>query len=217
MHNFDIKYTLDDYYEYYSFVMFKQRMIREIIFFTLFVGIGVYWLIDQSEQTQGIFLPIFSFAMAVLIPLMTLAYIPLIRGQLKKRQEEIDKTHINVTFNEDEVVYENLTINPEKPVEPKPEVSQDEATEVEEKPAEPEVVEEKATEVNKEENIFRLKYENFMVVKETKHLFLFYLDRSTCIIIPKNKYTTMTELDSFKEFILGHINPKRVRFASSKK
>ena len=212
MHKFDIKYKLEDYYEYYKFIMFRQRLIRESLFFFIFVGIGVYWLAAKQE---GLFIPIFSFCMAVLVPMMTLLYVPLIKRQLSKRQDEIDRTHIVVSFDENEVVYENQTAPVEKPIsepvvekEKKEEDNQSEDT----TPVDNNKKEEQQPEQPKEENIFRLKYENFLSVKETKGLLLFYLDRQTVVIIPKTTYCQGDDLSEFKMFILSHINPRRVRF-----
>ena len=229
MHKFDIKYTLDDYYEYYKHIMFRQRLVRDFLFFAIFVAVGIYWLASGQE---GIWIPIFAFSMAVIVPCMTFIYIPLIKNQLKKRQDDIDRTHIVVTFNDDEVFYENQTVKPEeKKEEPKQEekpqeVPQEKQTEEaakeevveevkEETPAEKkkEETSDEPKEIKKEdENIFRLKYENFLIVKETKNLFLFHLDRQTVIIIPKKTYLQGEDLSNFKSFVLEHVNPRRVRF-----
>ena len=60
--------------------------------------------------------------------------------------------------------------------------------------------------------MFKLKYENFMLVKETKGLFLFYLDRNTVIIMPKTTYVGDFDVSSFKEFVRCKINNKRIKF-----
>ena len=39
MHKFDVKYSFDNYYEYYKFALVKQRILRDIIFSVLFIGI----------------------------------------------------------------------------------------------------------------------------------------------------------------------------------
>ena len=77
-----------------------------------------------------------------------------------------------------------------------------------------EKVEEEAKKVEKpsEERVFKLSYQNFLSIKETTNLFLFYLDRQTVIILPKETYTTVNELAEFKNFILTKVNPRRVKF-----
>ena len=110
MHKFDVKYTFDNYLEYYKFVLIRQRILRDFIFALFFVGIAIYWWIDKSENTANNFLPIFAIVMGVLFPLMNLITLPMLKKQLHARQAEIDRTHIVVTFNEEEVIYENLTV-----------------------------------------------------------------------------------------------------------
>ena len=113
MHKFDVKYTFDNYLEYYKFVLIRQRILRDFIFALFFVGIAIYWWIDKSENTANNFLPIFAIVMGVLFPLMNLITLPMLKKQLHARQAEIDRTHIVVTFNEEEVIYENLTVKAE--------------------------------------------------------------------------------------------------------
>ena len=188
MHKFDVKYTFDDYYEYYKFILIRQRILRDIIFGLLFVGVAIYFWVDQSESTSGNVIPIFSLVMGLLFPLMNYLTIPMLKKQLNQRKEEINRTHIIVTFNEDDVIYENLT-------EKIPQVNETEGE----------------TE-KKEENVFNLKYLNFMSIKETKNLIMFYLDRQTVIILPKSTYVEGNGIDEFKNFILQKVNPKRVKF-----
>ena len=210
MHKFDVKYTFDNYLEYYKFVLIRQRILRDFVFAIFFVGIAIYWWIDTSESTANSFLPIFAIVMGVLFPLMNLLTLPMLKKQLRSRQAEIDRTHIVVTFDEEEITYENLTVKPEtnSPVEEKV-VEEKESTE------ENEVTEEvkpQADEKPAEERIFKLTYQNFLSVKETNNLFLFYLDRQTVIILPKETYVTVGELAEFKNFILSKVNPRRVKF-----
>lgn len=188
MHKFDVKYTFDDYYEYYKFILIRQRILRDIIFGLLFVGVAIYFWVDQSESTSGNVIPIFSLVMGLLFPLMNYLTIPMLKKQLNQRKEEINRTHIIVTFNEDEVIYENLT-------EKIPQVNETEGE----------------TE-KKEESVFNLRYLNFMSIKETKNLIMFYLDRQTVIILPKSTYVEGNGIDEFKNFILQKVNPKRVKF-----
>lgn len=214
MHKFDVKYTFDNYLEYYKFVLIRQRILRDFIFALFFVGIAIYWWIDKSENTANNFLPIFAIVMGVLFPLMNLITLPMLKKQLHARQAEIDRTHIVVTFNEEEVIYENLTVKAEAAaapvVEETPATEETSEENVEEKV---EVVEEaKKVEKPSEERVFKLSYQNFLSIKETTNLFLFYLDRQTVIILPKETYTAVNELAEFKNFILTKVNPRRVKF-----
>lgn len=216
MHKFDVKYTFDNYLEYYKFVLIKQRILRDLIFALFFVGIAIYWWVDTSENTANNFLPIFAIIMGVLFPLMNLITLPMLKKQLRSRQAEIDRTHIVVTFNEDEIVYENLTVKPETstPVveETAPVEEEHAAQQVNEEAKE--IAEQASVEETKpaDERVFKLTYQNFLSVKETTNLFLFYLDRQTVIILPKETYVTVGELAEFKNFILSKVNPRRVKF-----
>ncbi len=238
MHKFDVKYTFDNYYEYYKFILVKQRVLRDIIFSLLFVGIALYWLIDTSDSTKSLFLPIVALVLAVACPLASYIALPMLKKQLNAKKDDIDRTHIEITFTDDEVIYNNLTVRPkveekvaEEPVDT-PETSTADVN------AEPEItnpdsenelekenvveeheeshVENTETSSNendgKEETEFKLQYSNFLSVKETKGLFLFYLDRQTVIIIPKETYTNGTDFTEFKEFIRSKIMNKRVKF-----
>ena len=35
MHKFDVRYSFDNYYEYYKFALIKQRILRDLILSTL--------------------------------------------------------------------------------------------------------------------------------------------------------------------------------------
>ena len=202
MHKFDVKYTYDNYYEYYKFVLIRQRIIKDCLFFALFVGVGLYWLIDRGETTEGTLLPILSFVFAVGMPLMNLITIPMIKKQLHQKQAEIDRTHIVVTFDDEEITYENLSIDPNAEEQKVEEVKEEASQENQEE------------QVNTDpEKVFTLKYTNFMSVKESKGLFMFYLDRQTVIILPKETYVGETSLEEFKAFILTKIDPRRVKFS----
>ena len=219
MHKFDVKYTFENYLEYYKFVLIKQRILRDFIFALFFVAIAIYWWVDTSENTANNFLPIFAIIMGVVFPLMNVATLPMLKKQLRSRQAEIDRTHIVVTFEEDEVVYENLTVKPEQaPVVEETPVEEEKVEEqVVEEASEEETHEEASEQPQQQENpadekVFRLSYQNFLQVKETTNLFLFYLDRQTVIILPKEKYVTEGDLAEFKNFILTKINARRVKF-----
>lgn len=204
MHKFDVKYTFDNYLEYYKFVLIKQRIFRDLLFALFFVGIAVYWWIDTSENTANNFLPIFAIIMGIIFPMMNFITVPMLKKQLHARQAEIDRTHIVVTFNDEEIIYENLTVKPE----PTPVVNEtnEQGEEINNAPVE-EVKEDKP-----EDRIFKLSYQNFLSVKETQNLFLFYLDRQTVIILPKDTYVTVGELAEFKNYILTKVAPRRVKF-----
>lgn len=216
MYKFDVKYTFDNYLEYYKFVLIKQRILRDLVFALFFVGIAVYWWIDTSENTANNFLPIFAIIMGLVFPMMNFITIPMLKKQLHARQAEIDRTHIVVTFKEEEIVYENLTVKPvvEAPVEEvKEEATENTTVEEAEVNEEAEVIDNTPVqEENKEERVFKLAYQNFLSVKETANLFLFYLDRQTVIILPKSTYVTEGELAEFKNFILTKVNTRRVKF-----
>lgn len=208
MYKFDVRYSFDNYYEYYKFVMIKQRIYRDLIFCVLFIGIAIFWWVDGGENTEGNLLPIFALVMGVVFPLMNFLTLPMLKKQLHSKQAEIDRTHVVVTFNDDEVVYENLTEESKK--EAPVEVSETESTNEE-------VVEEETKPQEKvEEKVFKLSYQNFMAVKETKGLFLFYLDRQTIVILPKETYVSGGSLSEFKNFIAGKIHHKRIKFIKEK-
>ena len=217
MHRFDVKYTFDNYWEYYKYILIRQRMLRDLLFCALFVGVAVYWWIDQSEATANNTLPILALVMALLFPLMNLLTLPMLKKQLHARQAEIDRTHLNISFEDEEIIYENLTIKPEpapeeiKDEKPEEKEGQPETEENKEQEEVKEKINEEPKEDNKDERIFRLKYANFMQVRETKGLFLFYLDRQTVIILPKETYQNGDDFSEFRSFILSKINPKRVK------
>lgn len=202
MYKFDVKYTLDNYFEYYKFLLIKQRILRDVIFGLVFVGVAIYFWVDKSESTSGNVIPIFSLVMGLTFPLMNYITVPMLKKQLKKREDEIYRTHLIVTFldnpsiEDDQVIYENLT-----------EIIPAAKENVE-------VVDENSE--NKEEkepeNVFKLKYLNFMAIKESKNLIMFYLDRQTVIILPKSTYVGEGTIEDFKQFIKRKVNPKRVKF-----
>lgn len=216
MYKFDVKYTFDNYLEYYKFVLIKQRIYRDLIFCILFIGIAIFWWVDGGENTEGNFLPIFALLMGVVFPLMNLLTLPMLKKQLRSKQDEIDRTHVVVSFEENEIVYENLTKKVSKPA-PVEEPAVEQIQEGEEAPIDnaPIDVEEK-NENEPEERLFKLSYQNFMSVKETKNLFLFYLDRQTIIILPKETYISNNSLIEFKEFIKSKIHHKRIKFLKDK-
>ena len=185
MYNFDVKYTFDNYYEYYKYTLIKSRILKDSIFCLVFFAFAAYIFIDKSAETSNT-LGIFSIILGVMFPLMNFATLPILKKQLKAKQKDIDNTRIFVSFNDEEVIYQNLTVK------------------------EGENVDE-----NSEERTFNLSYKNFMSVKETTGLLLFYLDKRTVIILPK---LTMVEgsLEEFKEFIKTKINRSRVKLLKGK-
>lgn len=212
MHKFDVKYTYDNYYEYYKFVLIKQRIVKDLIFCVLFIAVAVYWWVDTGESTANEILPILSLVFGIGMPMLNFVTIPLIKRQIRNRQQEIDATHIVVTFDEEEVIYENQTeVKKEETevIDVKEETTNTEVSETEN-------VEEVNTE-KEDDRIFTLKYNNFLSVKESKNLFMFYLDRQTVVILPKSTYVSQSDLAEFKNFILTKVNPKRVRFIKEKK
>ncbi|MDY2888226.1 MAG: YcxB family protein [Candidatus Caccosoma sp.] len=206
MYKFDVRYNLKNYYEYYKFLIIKQRFYRDMILSLVFFGIAIYWFVDTTENTNGILLPIFAIIMGILFPLMNFITFPMIKKQLRARQKEIENTHLTVTFNDDEVVYENLTEKLVDEIKETNEVKNEEAS----------VENGNNSQSDEEERIFKLNYVNFMRVNETKGLFLFYLDRQTVIILPKETFIEGSSLNDFKEFILTKIDKKRVRFIKEK-
>jgi hypothetical protein len=199
MYKFDVKYTLDNYFEYYKFLLIKQRILRDVIFGLVFVGVAIYFWVDKSESTSGNVIPIFSLVMGLTFPLMNYITVPMLKKQLKKREDEIYRTHLIVTFldnpsiEDDQVIYENLT-----------EIIPAAKENVE-------VVDENSE--NKEEkepeNVFKLKYLNFMAIKESKNLIMFYLDRQTVIILPKSTYVI-----SFSTYVIPYHLATNVIFPS---
>ena len=212
MHKFDVKYTYDNYYEYYKFVLIKQRIVKDLIFCVLFIAVAVYWWVDTGESTANEILPILSLVFGIGMPMLNFVTIPLIKRQIRNRQQEIDATHIVVTFDEEEVIYENQTEAKKEETEVIDVKEETTNTEV----SETENVEEVNTE-KEDDRIFTLKYNNFLSVKESKNLFMFYLDRQTVVILPKSTYVSQSDLAEFKNFILTKVNPKRVRFIKEKK
>ena len=278
MYKFDVKYTFDNYYEYYKYTLIKSRIVKDLFFCLVFFGFAAYLFVDQSPETSDA-LAIFSIILGVLFPLMNFATLPILKKQLKAKQRDIDNTRIFVTFTEEEVIYQNLTVKPEEtvkveetPVEDKEahviddelvteetsveeivaeevvtvEVIAEEAVAeevvTEELPAEETVAEEVVTEeapveeavveevVTEEapveeveeditvecddEKTFKLSYKNFMSVKETENLLLFYLDKRTVVILPKSTLLGKKTVAEFKEFVKTKINRSRVKFSN---
>ena len=185
--------------------LLRQYAVPAIIAMT---ASSLYNMVDSIFIGHGV--GTFAIAgLALTFPLMNYITVPMLKKQLHARQAEIDRTHIVVTFNEEEVIYENLTVKVEASA---PVVEQ--TPETEENTEEKVEVVEEAKEVEKpsEERVFKLSYQNFLSIKETTNLFLFYLDRQTVIILPKETYTTVGELAEFKNFILNKVNPRRVKF-----
>lgn len=270
MFRFDVKYTFDNYMEFYKNVLVKKDIIRNIIFAIFFVGLGIMFLVQGSKNTT---VAIIAIVMGCAFPLISLLSIPMLKKQIRAREAEFSKTHIDIAFYDDEIIYTNLTVTeepasnvesevkeevtnenneeivPEEVVtnenneetvtsEVKEEIvtNEDKATEVsveneevtteepvedapveevveEKENQEPEVVEEKSESTKEnDENVIPLKYANFMLVKESRNLLMFYLDRSTTIIIPKDTLAEGGSIKDFKEFILTKVDNKFVKF-----
>ncbi len=216
MYQFDINYTHKEYMEYYKDVLITRKILRNVIFVLLFVAIAIVWWVDKSDNTKGNFLPIFSLVFAVIIPVSNIIYIPILNHQLKLRKAELDSIKINLTFTDNEIIYENLTVpvNLEPVEENKP---------VNEETPEVEVVDEdkdKYEQPDEEENqdsqkIFTLRYNNFYDVRATKNLILLALDRQIVIIIPKRTITVGT-IDNFVNFLASKIPAKRFKIRGVK-
>lgn len=230
MYKFDVRYTFENYYEYYKQVLINQRIVKDIIFALMFIGVGVFWLVNKDDSTNSIILPIVAFVLGVAMPLLNFITIPLIKKQIRGRQADMERTHIVVTFNEEEVVYENLSesavsevveesksLNEEQtPTDAEIVTTDKEATEDVTTPTEE--VTTPAEEENKpveDEKTFILKYNNFSLVRESKGLFMFYLDRQTVVILPKETFTG-TSLEEFKKFIVSKIHPRRLKLKKEK-
>lgn len=242
MHKFDVKYTFDNYYEYYKFTLIKQRIVKDLIFSLVFIALAIYWWVDTSETTANEILPFLSIVMGICFPVMNFITLPLLKKQLRAKQNEIDRTHIVVTFDDDEIIYENQTVvettnvadensntdnaNTEVIENNSSNTNNDDSNEVDnvnsnESDNNSDNVESDANEDNtnnneNEERIFKLKYNNFLSVKETKNLFLFYLDKQTVIILPKDRYVGSSTIEEFKNLITSKINIKRIKFLKEK-
>lgn len=228
MHKFDVKYSFDNYYEYYKFTLIKQRIVKDLIFCLMFTILSIFWWVDTSEATSNELLPILSLVMGICFPLMNFITLPLLKKQLRSKQNEIDRTHIVVSFDDDEIIYENQTIidtdnivdenNNNNNTEIIDNNSSDNISTDDNKINDDDSDEEKVNENNneREEKIFKLKYNNFLSVKETKNLFLFYLDKQTVIILPKERYIGNSNIEEFKNFIRSKINVKRLNFSKEK-
>ena len=109
MYNFDVKYTFENYYEYYKYTLIKSRILKDSIFCIVFFAFAAYIFIDKSAETTDT-LGILSIVLGLMFPLMNFATLPILKKQLKAKQKDIDNTRIFVTFNDEEVIYQNLTV-----------------------------------------------------------------------------------------------------------
>ena len=50
MYNFDVKYTFDNYYEYYKYTLIKSRILKDSIFCIVFFAFAAYIFIDKSDK-----------------------------------------------------------------------------------------------------------------------------------------------------------------------
>ncbi len=215
MYEFDVNYTNEEYMEYYVDILIKRKIVRNVVFVLLLLGIAAFWFFDKSDNTGGNFVPIFSLAAAVLIPLTNFLYIPMVKKQLRMRENEVKSIAIHLTFNEDEIIYENNTVNVNEVIDENPEVVEEEKPENVET-EEVEVVEEEGDyetedEVEQpQEKVFTLHYNNFYEVRQTKNLVLMSLDRETVIIIPK-RTIQKGNIDDFLYFLGSKIAPFRFK------
>lgn len=224
MYQFDINYTNKEYMEYYKYVLITRKIIRTIIFMALFIAIAIIWWVDPTKKTSGNFIPIFSLAFSIIVPLSNLIYIPLLKRQLKLRDAEVKSIKIGLTFTDQEIIYENLTI----PVQAE-ENTPSETTDIEEDKKEETVPNENANEVLQEEEsqyeqeepqpepqrTFTLHYNNFYEVTATKNLVMMSLDHQTVIIIPKRTITVGT-IDEFITFLASKIPARRFKIKGVK-
>lgn len=207
MFKFDVSYEKSDYLDYYKYILITKRLVRNLVLSGIFLAIAIWFFL--SDKTNNYLIPILSILAAVCFPLINFIMIPLLKKQLDKREEQIKAAKIVVTFNEDEIIYENNTLEM-----PKEEVKEEvESIEENGKEAE-EVVEEKevVAEENKEdsnEKVFHLKYINFYEIRETKDLFLFALDLQTMILLPKRSIVE-GNIEDFKAHLVTKMNPKRL-------
>lgn len=235
MYKFDVKYTKDDYLEYYKYILITRKIFRNIIFTILFFAIAIYWLLDKNSE--GIFIPILCFVLGLLMPLMNFILLPMMKKQLNGREKQIAAAKINVTFNDEDIIYENNSINlePEEKntIEEKETIEEETSENKEEKSTEEQeavkIVEEEDKNVVKEEDknvndseitdekerVFNLKYSNFYDVRETKNLLLFSLDYQTVILLPK-RCIVEGEIVEFKKFLTTKINLKRLHLTKEK-
>ncbi len=229
MYKFDVKYKFENYLEYYKYALIKSKMWRDILFAVMFIAIGIYWIVSKQKTT---YVAYFCFAFGIIIPLWSFVSFPLIKKQLRNNLPVIERTHLIVTFNDEEIVYENLSLDAkpttddnkeevketavaeenivEEKVEEKLEtIDANEETSTEEK-TEPK---EETKEQTNEERVFKLKYNNFQLVREIDGLIVFYLDRQTIIILPKETLVENGNIDEFKSFILTKMPTNRVKFS----
>ncbi len=213
MYEFDVDYLNEEYMEYYKNVLITRKIVRNIVFVLIFVAIAVVYWVDKSDATKGNFVPIASLVAAVILPCSNLLYIPLLKRQLKLREQEVKSIHIHLTFEDDKIIYENKTEALPKVEEEKPEL-------VEENPSSAEEIVEEDSEFEKEEEPvaqkeFTLHYNNFYEVTATKNLVMMALDRQTVIIIPKRTIQKGT-IENFIAFLSTKITPSRFKIKGYK-
>ena len=214
MYKFDINYTNEEYMEYYKNILITRKIVRNVIFIFIFIAISVAWWVDGSDATKGNFIPIFALCAAVILPAINLLYIPLIKRQLKLREQEIKNVHIFLTFEDDKLIYENQTEPLPTAVSEK--VDENEKLETNNEQDKDELVDDNENEYEKEEEkkepqrVFTLHYNNFYEVTATKNLVMMALDRQTVIIIPKR---TIVEgnIEEFIHFLGSKIYPSRFK------
>ena len=229
MHKFDVRYTNEHYKEYYKYALIQRTLVKNIICCVgfLLTGLLVMFYLKNDDGSTSWGLGIIIMVLALLIPLSNLMIYPIAMKKLAKQQADLARIHVEVTFDEEEIIYNNLT-------EPKPTAPVSEPIDVENEPkSDVEVVENEVTDVveddkpveekpstNEEtdENKFSLKYNNIMLVKELQNQYLFYLDRSTVIILPKDTYVGESNIGDFKEFILSKFqDPRRIKLLKNSK
>jgi len=132
MYEFDVDYLNEEYMEYYKDVLITRKIVRNIVFVLIFVAIAVVYWVDKSDATKGNFVPIASLVAAVILPCSNLLYIPLLKRQLKLREQEVKSIHIHLTFEDDKIIYENKTEALPKVEEEKPELVEENPSSAEE-------------------------------------------------------------------------------------
>ena len=222
MYKFDVKYKFENYLEYYKYALIKSKMWRDILFAVMFIAIGIYWIVSKQKTT---YVAYFCFAFGIIIPLWSFVSFPLIKRQLRNNLPVIERTHLIVTFNDEEIVYENLSLDvgTSTPDNKEEKVKEDvveekveeklEAIDANEETSTEEKTEPKEEEKTNEERVFKLKYNNFQLVREIGGLIVFYLDRQTIVILPKETLVENGNIDEFKSFILTKMPTNRVKFS----
>lgn len=222
MYKFDVKYKFENYLEYYKYALIKSKMWRDILFAVMFIAIGIYWIVSKQKTT---YVAYFCFAFGIIIPLWSFVSFPLIKRQLRNNLPVIERTHLIVTFNDEEIIYENLSLDvgtstpDNKEEKAKEDVVEEkveeklEAIDANEETSTEEKTEPKEEEKTNEERVFKLKYNNFQLVREIGGLIVFYLDRQTIVILPKETLVENGNIDEFKSFILTKMPTNRVKFS----